>query len=131
MSIMLDSITLNRDMIWLERHQAQSVAQSVRRTVGGAPVIYSGALLAGQRITLSAGEPNGVLIGVLKKSVVDAVLALAAVAGSQHTLTIDDATYNVIFRHDEPPAVEMSPLVAKTSYGANDLMRGSIKLLTI
>lgn len=129
MSIVLGGITLNPDMIWREQFIAQSVAQSMKRTLGGAPVIFSGPLEKGAPITLVSTEFNGSLIGVLKKSVVDSVLALAAVVGGQYVLTYNGTNYSVLFNH--PDAVNMVPLLAKTSYSANDLMRGEIRLLTV
>lgn len=130
MTIVLGGITLNPDMIWREQFVAQSVAQSTRRTLGGALVVYSGKLQKGDSITLSASESNGTLIGVLRKSVVDSLLALAAVPGAQYVLTRNGENFNVIF---DPPGVDMVPIQAKPGhqYAANDLMRGDIKLLTV
>lgn len=130
MTIVLGGITLNPDMIWREQFIEQAVAQSSRRTLGGAMVVYSGALQKGAAVTLSASEYNGALIGVLRKSVVDALLALAAVPGAQYTLAFNGVNYTVIF---DPPGVEMVPIRANPghSYAADDLMRGDIKLLTV
>lgn len=130
MSIVLGGITLNPDMIWREQFREQTVAQSTRRTLGGALVVYSGKLQKGDAITLSASEFNGTLIGVLKKSVVDSLIALAEVPGAQYVLTMNDVNYNVIF---DPPGVEMVPIRANPGhqYSADDLMRGDIKLLTV
>lgn len=131
MSLSLDSVTLNPDMVWEEKFSSQSVAQSRLRTLGGGLILFAGALNKGEQITLSSREFNGVLIGMLKKSVVDDVLDLAAVPGAQYVLTYNGVSVNVVFRHDDPPAVLMTPLLAKISYSANDLMRGQIKLLTV
>jgi len=131
MTIVLGGITLNPDMIWLEQFTSQKVAQSSRRTLGGAPVIFSGALEKGAPFTLLATEANGKLIGILKKSVVDSLLALADVVGATYVLAFNGVNYSVMFRHEEPPAVAMVPLKAWVSYTANDLMRGEIRLLTV
>jgi hypothetical protein len=131
MSIVLGGITLSRDLIWVEQFQSFGVAQSVRRTLGGVPIIFSGTLTKGVPITLQAGSPNGSLIGVMKKSVVDSVMVLAATAGAIYTLTINGTSFDVIFRHEDGNAVDMQPLLAQTSYDADDLMHGTIKLLTV
>ena len=131
MTISLGGITLNQDMVWREQFSALSVRQTVRETLGAAPVVAAFPVGKGIPITLLATDVNGRLIGILKKSVVDSILALAAVPGGINTLTYKGTNYSVIFRHEDAPAVDMVPLIAKTSYGANDLMRGEIKLLTV
>lgn len=132
MTISLGGITLNPDMVWREQFTSQTVAQSVRRTLGGVPVIFSGNLQKGAPITLSATEVNGgPVAGLLKKSVVDSIMALAEVAGATYTLTYNGTSYTVMFRHDDPPAVDMEPMKKKQSYVDDDFFRGDIKLLTV
>jgi hypothetical protein len=131
MTIKLDGITLNPMMVWEERFSPQTVAQNVRRTLGGVTVVSSAQLSKGEPITLSAREVNGILIGVLRMSIVEEVLERAGVPGAQYVLEYNGGPLTVIFRHDEPPAVSMTPLIAKSSYGPNDLMRGQIRLLTV
>jgi hypothetical protein len=129
--ITLDGITLNPDMVWEERYSSQSVEQTVRRTLGQVPVVRAHPRTAGQDITLSAREVNGMLIGMLRRSVVDLILVRAAVAGGQYVFSYNGENHSVIFRHHDGQAVNFVPLVAKTSYSASDLMRGEIKLMTV
>lgn len=130
MSMSLGGITLP-DLVWAEQFQSQRVAQSVRKTLGGAPIVFSGGLTKGFPITLSATEVNGTLVGPLRKSVVDDLQEIAAVVDGQYTLTINGVSQTVIFRHEDAPAVDMRPLVGKVQYTDNDLFRGDIKLLTV
>lgn len=127
MSIVLAGITLSPDMIWRERHWSQSVAQSVRRTLGGAPVVYAGSLTLGLPVTLVAGQN----MGWIRRSVLDQVLALAAVPGAQGTLDFHGEQMLVIFRHDEPPAVAFEPVRRTNLALSTDWMRGEIRLLTL
>jgi uncharacterized protein YoaH (UPF0181 family) len=129
--IVLGGVTLSAGMYWAERYTSQSVAQAVERTLGGVPVIFENGLSKGEAITLVAGEMNGMLRGVIRRSVVDQIIALAAVVGAQYTLNFNDVAIAVIFRHSDPPAVDMQPLIPHTADSPTDLMRGSIKLLTI
>jgi len=131
MSFALDGIVLNPDMVWRERLISKNVLQTTRLTLGGAPFVSSGSIDRGIPITLSATEVNGILIGVLKKSVVDLLLIRAAIPGASYLFTVDGATYTVIFRHEEWPAIDMTPIIAKQVYVDSDLMRGDIKLMTI
>lgn len=125
--ITLDGVTLNPSMIWQERFTSQTVQQSVRRTLGGLPVVFSGQLTKGEEITLVADSD----IGWLKKSVVDQLLTKAAVPGAQYVLGFNGQNINVIFRHNDPPAVDMTPIFPREAQGDDDYMRGSIKLLTV
>jgi hypothetical protein len=128
MTIKIDGITLNPDMVWEERFVTQSLVQNVRRTLGGIAVIANAELSKGEAITLSATEVNGRLIGILKKSVVDQLRARAEVVDAQYVFEYNGELLTVMFR---PPAIEMTPLLARTVYGPNDLMRGQIRLLTV
>lgn len=126
--IILGGITLNPSLRWEERYTSQSVAQSVRRTLGGNPVIFSGALTKGEPITLETWSDGGEY-GLLRKSVVEQILALAAVPGDTMILDFDDVEIQVIFNH--PDAVKFDPIYPRTEQQPTDYMRGSIKLLTV
>jgi hypothetical protein len=131
MAISLDGITLNVNMVWAERYTSQRVAQSVRRTLGGTPVVFVGAIPKGLPITLQTVEVGGGLMGVLRRSVVTQLLERADVPGAVYILIFNGISYSVIFRSDDPPAVDMQPVLPRTADGADDYMRGSIKLLTV
>lgn len=126
-TISLDGIELNHQMRWVERDQSQKVAQSSYRTIGGGLIVFSGPLTAGARITLTATEETG----WLQKSVVDQIKALADVPGATYVLQFHNDSYNVVFRHEESPAVDLNPLVYRINQGADDYYTGTIKLLTV
>jgi hypothetical protein len=123
----LGGVTLNPGMSWQERYSAQSVAQSVRRTLGGVPVVFSGPLSKGEPITLVAAGRRG----WLRKTVVAQVLVLAAEAGAVYTLHFNGTEQSVIFRHNEPPAAEFTPVTPRTQDLDADYFRGTIKLMTV
>lgn len=125
--ITLDGITLSPSLVWQERYTSQLVQQTTRRTLGGLPVIFSSALTKGESITLVAGSD----LGWLRKSDVDSLLARAAVPGAQYTLVFEGVSITVVFRHDDPPAVDMTPVFPREAQLDTDYMRGSIKLLTV
>lgn len=125
--ITLDGVTLNPSMIWEERYESQLVQQSVRRTLGGTPVIFSAALTKGESITLTAGAD----MGWLRKSVVAQLLQRAATPGAQYVLSFNGQNINVMFRHNDPPAVDMTPIFPREQDEDSDYMRGSIKLITV
>jgi hypothetical protein len=39
--------------------------------------------------------------------------------------------FSVMFRHDDPPAVDMAPNLARQTHGAGDYFTGRIKLMTV
>lgn len=127
MSIVLGGVTLSPDMVWLERYQSQGVAQSVRRTVGGVPVIFSGALVKAEPVTLATLDR----MGYPTRAMIDQVIALAASAGATYTLSFYGEEISVMFRHDDPPVVDMQPVKRTNRPASTDWMRGQIKLLTI
>ena len=125
-TIVLDGIVLNPSMRWAERYQSQGVAQAMNRTLGAVPVFFTNALIKGEPITLVADEN----FGWLRRSVVDQVMAIAAVVGGQYVLAFNNVAIPVVFRHQAPPA-DMQPIAPRTADAASDYLRGSIKLITI
>ena len=129
--ITLDAITLDGSMVWRERYQSQSVAQTVRPTLGAVPVVFSQAIEKGTKITLASYRVGGNLYGANRRSVVAQVLARAAVPGAVYVLSFNGTNYDVIFRHEEAPAVDMTPVYARVADEADDYFEGEIKLLTV
>jgi hypothetical protein len=125
--ITLNGITLNDSLVWEERYQTQGVAQSVRRTLGAAPVISAGALGAGQSITLTAADG----MGWFTREVVEQLFELAANPEGVYVLVFNAVEYLVVFRHNEAPAVDMEPIFPRTADEASDKLFGSVKLLTV
>lgn len=126
-SLNLGGVELNPSMLWLDRHDSQNVAQSTVRTLGGGLVVFSQSLSLGEDITLQANQDSG----WLTKSQVDSLITLARTAGAVYTLTVDGDAYDVIFKHDDPPAVNFRPLIPRLNMASTDYMVGTIKLLTV
>lgn len=127
MAISLNGIALDDSLIWQDRFESQSVAQAMRRTLGGSPVVYTGTLGAGRPITLVAT----LNFGWFTKAQVDAISALAEVAGGVYTLIYGALTASVMFRHHDAPAVEFVPLLARQTHLDSDRFTGTLKLMTV
>lgn len=125
--ISLGGVQLPSNLIWEDRYGWSPVTQSVKMTLGGRPIVYSAQLQAGRRITLSSSQD----MGWVTKEQVDSLMQLADVAGAQYSLTIGSATFDVVFRHEDPPAVEASPLIPRGDPVAGDYFLCRIKLLTV
>jgi len=126
-TIVLGGVTLNPNMVWAERYFVQSIAQSVKTTLGGAPVVFAVPLRKGQELTLLASEN----FGWLQKSVVDQLVVLASVPGAIYSLEFGSQTMSVVFAHHNPPALQMTPFVPRIVHEATDYFIGQIKLLTV
>jgi hypothetical protein len=125
--ISLGGIELNENMVWTERFAFQNIAQTLKRTLGGNPVVFSSKLQLGTPITLEAT----VDYGWLEKSVVDQLLVLASTPGSVYPLVFGADTFNVGFRHHEPPAIQMNPFTPRVTHSDSDLFFGYIRLITL
>lgn len=126
-TLRLGGIELNSQMVWSDRGTSQQVAQAVLRTLGGAPVIFSQQLVAGQNITLEARENRGWIRG----AVAEQILALAAVAGNVMELQVNTLSIQVMFRHHEAPAVDLEAITPRLNAGDTDIYTGTIKLITV
>ena len=126
MSIDLAGVVITTGMIWADQYAYSPVAQLTRRTLGGVQVVTYGVLSEGTPITLSSQPDQGWLL----KTQVDALKVLADVAGAVYPLTIGSDTFQVMFRHEEPPALEFGPLIPRTIILDDDWMVGTIKLMT-
>lgn len=127
MSITLGGVPLNQQMIWLERSQSSRVAQDVALTLGGVPVVSSAALEGGNSVTLQATTDTG----WLTKGALDQVMALANVPGGVYSLDYNGETMDVMFRHNDAPAVDFTPLIDRPTHDMTDFFIGLIKLIKV
>jgi hypothetical protein len=142
-SIKLNNIDLPINMIWADRHSAPRVAQQMKQTIGGNAVVYATQIFKGIPITLVASQDSGWLSGAQ----VAAIEALAMVPGGIYNLyinmdskgTIGQPDYiagytinqNVMFRHQDTPAFEMTPIIPRLSERVGDWFTGTIKLIMV
>lgn len=125
--ITFDGVTLNGSLQWLDRTGYGRVAQERKTTLGGKSVFYSKYLIGGRPITLVATEETGWLTKVM----VDALILRAEQPGLVYTLNVHGETYQVLFRHEEPPALEFAPLQPRATQLADDSYIGTLKLITV
>ncbi len=102
----LDSIQLPDQVIWVEQHQSQGVAQSVTPLLGGNIHISTAAVLSGKSMTLVFAEE----VEWAEQAHVDAILLLAETPGATFIVQWEGKSYNVAFRHHEAPAVSFDPI---------------------
>ena len=127
MAITLGGVTLSKHMIW-EDEDAYGLVDSVAvRTLAGNLIVRDQALVKGRPITLTAREDQG----WLTKTQVDAVRGLANAAGAGYSLVIESQSFQVKFRHHEPPAFEATALIMRNNHDIDDYYTCTIKLMTV
>jgi len=123
--ILLDSLNLPSGLVWADQYASQAVAQTVKRTLAGSLVVFHAGHPAGREITLESTQDSG----WLTRAQVEALALLAASPGASYVLHIHDETYQVMFRHHEPPALDARPLWAYDQPRASDFFLVTLKLM--
>ena len=121
------TIQLPADLIWTDRDSWSPVSQSVATSITGATIIDSATRLSQRPITLEGDDEHA----WVRYSTVLQLRAWASVAGREMTLSIDGTSYSVIFRHHEPPAVNLRPIVSYAAPDTDDWFTGELKFMEI
>ena len=127
MAIVLGALILNPNLIWSDRDQYTPVVQEVKVTLGGGPIIYSGSITANRNITLVATTDQG----WVSEDQRAALVSMSQAVGSEFTLTVGFENFKVMFRHQEPPALDLIPLITRAVALPGDYFYGSVKLFTV
>ena len=126
--IQLSALSLPSSLVWTDARAWSPVSQSSKRALDGSMVTFHRALKAGRPITLEGGQSWGWMTG----EQVAALSILAASPGAIYPLQINGQTYQVAFRHDEPPAFEARPLRPQNpTPGPSTWYVATIKLMTV
>jgi len=124
--ITLGGIALGGDLIWQDRHQSDSVFQSVITTIGGGQNVFVQEKSVGRLVTLVANESQG----WLSSSIIPQLQYLATLPGEVFDFNFHNLEmFQVMFRHHEPPALDLKPLVEGGELG--EWFIGSIKLFSV
>jgi hypothetical protein len=130
MAIQLDTLALPDGLLWSDEFAADAVSQSMRRRLNGAVTLYPRGNIAGRPITIEARADQWIT-----RAQAEGLLLLAAAPGAIYDLTfsarIGAPTFRVAFRHHDPPALELTPLVDYADPLDDDPIVGTIKLLTV
>lgn len=126
MSIVLATVTLPAGLRWIDEYATIPVAQTVRARLDGGWAVYPRTVTGGRSITLVAADDYW-----LTRAQADALATLAAHPGTTYALTLRNQSFTVIFRHHDPPALDLSPMVDWDDAVSADPVVGSIKLMTV
>lgn len=120
------SVTFPSGTSWTDQHSWQPVEQSVDRGLDGALIVQAMVIPSGRPITLS-GVENGA--GAMPLSDLQQLQAWAAIPLQQMTMAILGQTYTVIWRHQDKPALESTPLFFVDNPDADDLYQVTAKFM--
>jgi len=124
MAIQIGSVVLSDGLVWDDEYAYTGIVQDVKRTLGGVPVVYSASVQGPRPITLRSLDDQG----FQTLAQVNALMELAKTKDGQFTLQLDARSFTVRFRHDEPPVVEVRPLIPRTTAESGDYFLVVIKL---
>lgn len=128
MAATLGGVHIPSSIVWVDKFDYAPIAQRVDRTLGGKLVVYRAQLVAGRPITLESLEDQG----CVTLEIVEQLQALSESFGAVYTLQIGAESFQVAFRHEEPPAFSATPAAISRSVPlSGDLFRVSIKLHTV
>ena len=122
------SIALPDDLYWADESTWQPVAQAVERTITGALVVQVHARTGGRPITL---EPPGDDGAWMTRADLDALLAWAAVPGREMTLTLRGVDHQVVWRHQDAPAIQARPVVPFSDVAPGDFYVVTLKFMEL
>lgn len=122
MSNTLGSIILPEQTVWADQRSWSPVKQQVDLALSGKAVVYVTLLPGTRPITLRFDEN----VQWSDQTTVDQIEAMGAEAGAVSVLVWEGVSYNVMFRHQEPPAVVFNPI-----WPFDDRYFGFVKLMTV
>lgn len=122
--IQLGALTLADGLVWEDEYAFSGIVQDVKTTLGGMPLVYSSTLQGPRPVTLRSADDQG--WQTLEQ--VTALMAMAKTKDGQYTLQLDDRSFTVRFRHEEPPVLEARPLIPRTTPQAGDYFVVTLRL---
>jgi len=121
------ALTLPDGLYWSDEHNWQPVVQSAEYSLTGALIVESAIKLAGRPITLTADEDRA----WMPRSDLDTLYAWASSTPVAMTLIYHGRTASVIFRHNDPPAIQARPLWETWPPAGTDWLIATIKLMEL
>ncbi len=123
----LGTLTLPDDLIWQNRYAYVPIAAQTERALDGSLILYEQDI-AGEPVDLIAFEDSG----WFTFSQVQSLLQMASLKGAEYTLIYEGETHNVRFRNEDPPSVDMKPILEiADDHQSGDYFFGTIKLIKI
>jgi len=124
-------LTLPDDLVRTDEHGFSPIRQAVTPTLTGALWIDVSVMQAGEPITLRGGQDGAIYFGDISRAAFAQLRAFADVPGQVFTLSFRGAAYQVVWRHDDPPALDAVDLIDYTDPASTDLVIPTLKFTRI
>lgn len=121
------TVTLTDDLLRTDEHAWSPVQQSITPTLTGALWIDVSSRQAGEPITLSGGLDYG----HITRSEFIQLRTLANQPGQVFTLNWHGTSYTVVWRHDEPPALDARDFIDYADPTQTDWVIPTLKFTVI
>ena len=121
------SVTLLDDLLWTDQHTWSPVSQAVSTSITGAAIIDTGTKIKQRPITLTGDLSHA----WITYAIVSHLKTWAAIPDQQMSLSIHGTVFSVLFRHYEPPAIDLVPVVDYASPDVTDFFYGQLKFMEV
>lgn len=98
--------TLPDDLVRIDEHSHSPVRQAITPTLTGALWIDVSEMQGGEPITLRGFQSGSSYYGEITRELFSQLRAAADVPGQTFTLTWRGTAYQVVWRHEDPPALD-------------------------
>lgn len=125
----IGGITLDNDLVWSDEFNFTQGVGLAERTLYGNLIVQTGRITGGRPLTLVGNENHG----WQKRSTVIALQALVnANPGSSFIVVLPDSSEVLaMFRNEEPPVIEFSPVTVATAPTTDFWYYGTLKMRII
>lgn len=118
----LGNLVLPDSLQWPDRYEFTAIQQSVVRTLSGEQVVFNAQLIGGRPVTLVAEDQ----VTWIEQGILDELFAMVQQMGAVFNLIWDEETLQVMFMHQSPPVIKMSPIFPHYNQYV-----GSVKLMVV
>jgi hypothetical protein len=125
MSILLDTITLPDDLIWIDEYAHTPVKQTVSTAVDGSLIVEAAAQTKGRPITLAGGEDYA----WIDRATLEQLRAKQYEPGLVMTLVLRSTAYSVLFT--QPFGIEAAPVIDYNIPDAADWYTVTLKFIEV
>ena len=124
----ITTITLPADLAWEDRFGWSPIVQTVDNVFNGAVIVERWERQAGRPITLTAADDRA----WITTEDAEALQSWADSGAAQLTLSglLDEPDHQVVFRHQDAPALDLRPLWPG-DYTAAEYWIGTLKLMVL
>lgn len=122
------TVTLTDDLLWTDELKWHPVLQTVERSLTGALLVDTHQMTGGRPITLAGADARAAW---LPRSALLVLQGWAATAGQVMTLVLRGSSYQVMWRHQDAPALDATPVIDYSSVVPEDWYRATLKLMVI